>query len=58
VIVAHGVAIGIVLSHLLEGDSTRWPKYSKSNTAYSELCLNTNKLLSYNKTDHLDADER
>ena len=53
-IVAHGVAIGIALSHFLEGDSSQWPKYAKSNTAFSELCLNTNTLLSYNKTDHLD----
>ncbi len=53
VIVAHGVAIGIALSHLLEGDTTAWPKYSKANTAFSELCLDTRKLLSYNRTDHL-----
>lgn len=53
VIVAHGVAIGIALSHLLEDDTTRWPNYSKDNTAFSELCLNTRTLLSYNKTDHL-----
>ena len=57
VIVAHGVSIGIALSHLIEGDSTRWPSYTKANTAYSELCLKTNTLLSYNKTDHLsDSD--
>ena len=53
VIVAHGVAIGIALSHILDGDTTRWPNYSKDNTAFSELCLNTRSLLSYNKTDHL-----
>ena len=53
VIVAHGVAIGIALSHFLENDTTRWPSYSKDNTAFSELCLNTRTLLSYNKTDHL-----
>jgi broad specificity phosphatase PhoE len=56
VIVAHGVAIGIALSHFLDDDSTQWPKYSKSNTAFSELCLNTGQLLSYNKTDHLETD--
>ena len=53
VIVAHGVAIGIALSHFLENDTTSWPSYSKDNTAFSELCLNTRTLLSYNKTDHL-----
>lgn len=57
VIVAHGVSIGIALSHLVDGDTTRWPEYSKQNTAFSELCLNTKKLLSYNRTDHLDSDE-
>ena len=56
VIVAHGVSIGIALSHFLDGDTTQWPKYSKHNTAFSELCLNSNTLLSYNKTDHLDGD--
>ncbi|MDH5171367.1 MAG: histidine phosphatase family protein [Gammaproteobacteria bacterium] len=58
VIVAHGVAIGIALSHLIEGDTTRWPNYTKDNTAFSELCLSTNTLLSYNKTDHLEAGDR
>ncbi len=58
VIVAHGVSIGIALSHLVEGDTTKWPNYSKANTAFSELCLNTNTLLSYNRTDHLkNADD-
>lgn len=54
VIVAHGVAIGIALSHFLEDDTTAWIRYSKNNTAFSELCLNTNSLISYNRTDHLD----
>ena len=58
VIVAHGVSIGIALSYLLEGDTTRWPEYSKENTAFSELCLNKKKLLSYNRTDHLGDDKR
>ncbi len=53
VIVAHGVAIGIALSHFLEGDTTAWPNYTKDNTAFSELCLDTRRLLSYNRTDHL-----
>lgn len=53
VIVAHGVAIGIALSHFVEGVTTSWPSYSKQNTAFSELCLNTNRLLSFNQTDHL-----
>ncbi len=56
VIIAHGVAIAIALSHYLDGDTTLWPKYTKSNTAFSELCLNTNKLISYNKTEHLSDD--
>ncbi len=54
-IVAHGVAMGIALSHYLENDTTQWPKYTKHNTAFSELCLNTRQLLSFNKTDHLDG---
>lgn len=58
VIVAHGVSIGIALSHLIDEDTTQWPKYSKANTAFSELCLNTRTLLSYNRTDHLEAGER
>jgi len=57
VIVAHGVSIGIALSHLIDEDTTQWPKYSKANTAFSELCLNTRTLLSYNRTDHLEAGE-
>ncbi|NHN38003.1 histidine phosphatase family protein [Pseudomaricurvus alcaniphilus] len=57
VIVAHGVAIAIALSHFIDGDTRQWPNYSKSNTAFSELCLNTNKLLSYNLTDHLAGDD-
>ena len=53
VIVAHGVAIGIALSHYLEDDTTRWPQYTKENTAFSELCLDSNTLLSFNRTEHL-----
>jgi len=53
VLVAHGVALGIALSHLLEGDTTAWPNYRKENTAFSELSLNERKLLSYNRIDHL-----
>lgn len=53
IIVAHGVAIGIALSHYLNNDTTRWPEYGKHNTAFSELCLNTNSLLSFNQIDHL-----
>ena len=53
IIVAHGVTLGIALSHYLDDDTTRWPQYGKANTAFSELCLNTNKLISFNKTDHL-----
>jgi broad specificity phosphatase PhoE len=57
VIVAHGVSIGIALSHLIDGDTTLWPQYSKANTAFSELCLNTRTLLSYNRTEHLESGE-
>ena len=57
VIVAHGVSIGIALSHLIDEDTTLWPKYSKANTAFSELCLNTRTLLSYNRTEHLESGE-
>lgn len=54
VLVAHGITLAIALSHYLDGDTTQWPQYSKENTAFSELCLNTNKLISYNNTDHLE----
>ena len=54
VLVAHGAAIGIALSHYLHGDSRRWPKYSKANTAFTEFCLNSSSLISYNNTAHLD----
>lgn len=53
VVVAHGVAIGITLAHMIENDTRKWPSYSMKNTAFSELCLETNTLLSFNKTDHL-----
>lgn len=58
VIVAHGVSFAIALAHLVEGDSTRWPRYQKGNTAFSELCLETNRLLGYNRLDHLSEEER
>ncbi|MFA7555960.1 MAG: histidine phosphatase family protein [Spongiibacteraceae bacterium] len=57
VFVAHGVTIGIAISHYLNNDTTCWPQYGKKNTAFSELCLNTNKLISFNKTDHLGQDQ-
>ena len=53
VLVTHGVAMGIALSYLVEGDSNQWHRYTKDNTAFSELCLSTNTLLSFNRTDHL-----
>ncbi|MFT7128041.1 MAG: alpha-ribazole phosphatase, partial [Gammaproteobacteria bacterium] len=57
VIVAHGVTFAIALSHYLHGDTTRWPQYSKDNTGFSEICLNSMALLSYNKTEHLKTDD-
>ncbi|WP_269618793.1 histidine phosphatase family protein [Zhongshania sp. BJYM1] len=56
VIVSHGVAISIALAHYLDDDTTQWPKYSKSNTAFSELCLSSKQLLRFNQSDHLIAD--
>lgn len=53
VIVAHGVTLAIALSHYLDDDTTLWTQYSKSNTAFSELCLNSKTLLSFNQTEHL-----
>ncbi len=53
VIVAHGVALGIALAHYLDNDTRRWIQYSKKNTSFSELCLQTRSLLSFDKTDHL-----
>ena len=57
VIVAHGVTLGIALSHYIKGDTTFWPDYSKNNTAFSELCLNSNSLLRFNVTEHLNDEE-
>lgn len=54
IIVAHGVTISIALAHYLDGDTRLWPKYSKSNTSFSEICLHTKQLLSFNLTRHLD----
>lgn len=54
IIVAHGVSIGIALSHYIDNDTTQWFKYHKDNTSFSELCLKTNSLISFNKTAHLD----
>lgn len=53
VIVSHGVALGIALSHYLHRDTTRWMEYSHHNTAYSEFCPLDKKLLYFNRTDHL-----
>lgn len=54
IIVSHGVAISIAIAHYLDNDTTQWPKYSKSNTAFSELCLSTKQLLRFNETHHLE----
>lgn len=56
VLVSHGVALGIALSHYLHQDTTRWLDYSHLNTAYSEICPVEKKLLMFNKTDHYDSD--
>ncbi len=53
VIVAHGVALGIALAHYIDNDTRRWTQYSKKNTAFSEFCLETRSLLSFNQTEHL-----
>ncbi|MEM8501242.1 MAG: histidine phosphatase family protein [Pseudomonadota bacterium] len=53
VIVAHGVALGIALAHYIDNDTRRWTQYTKKNTAFSELCLETRALLSFNQTEHL-----
>ncbi|MFK8019109.1 MAG: histidine phosphatase family protein [Pseudomonadales bacterium] len=55
VVVAHGVALGIALAHLIDNDTRRWTHYSKKNTAFSEYCLATKSLLSFNQTDHLNT---
>ncbi|WP_373079155.1 histidine phosphatase family protein [Zhongshania sp.] len=53
IIVAHGVTISIAFAHYIDDDTKLWPKYGKSNTAFSEICLQTKQLLSFNKIDHL-----
>lgn len=55
IIVAHGVSISIALAHYLDGDTRLWPKYGKHNTAFSELCLHSKTLLSFNRIEHLSA---
>lgn len=57
VLVSHGVALGIALSHYLHQDTTRWLDYPHHNTAYSEFCPIDRKLLVYNQTDHYRDDE-
>ena len=55
VLVSHGVALGIALSHYLHSDTTRWRDYSHLNTAWSELCPARKTLLSFNQTDHYES---
>jgi len=54
VVVSHGVALGIALSHFLHSDTTKWLQYNHLNTAFSELCLRERKLIYFNRTDHYD----
>ena len=56
VLVSHGVALGIALSHFLHQDTTRWLHYTHLNTAFSELCPTKRSLLSFNQTDHYDSE--
>ena len=58
VLVSHGVALGIALSHFLHQDTTRWLDYSHRNTAYSEFCPVERKLLLYNQTAHYDHEDQ
>ena len=52
--VAHGITIAIAIAHYVEADTRRWVQYTKNNTAFSELCLNTKSLISFNQTTHLE----
>jgi broad specificity phosphatase PhoE len=52
VLVSHGVALGIALSHYLHQTPTKWLDYAHRNTAYTELCPVSKTLLMFNKTDH------
>ena len=52
-IVSHGVALSIAISHYLNNDVKLWPQYAKSNTAFSELCLTTCSLTRFNQAEHL-----
>ncbi len=56
VLVSHGVAMAVAFAHYLHGDVTRWVEYTTHNTAVSELCLTSNKLLSFNDSGHLGDD--
>ncbi len=55
VMVSHGVALGIALSHYLHGHPARWMEYSHRNTGYSEFCPRARRLLSFNQTAHYDT---
>lgn len=56
VLVSHGVALGIAISHYLHDDTTRWMQYGHRNTAYTELCPLEKKLIVFNQTDHYEED--
>jgi len=56
VVVSHGVTLGIALSHFLHDTPTRWLEYAHHNTAFSELCPVSKRLLSFNNTGHYQLD--
>jgi broad specificity phosphatase PhoE len=52
--VGHGAALGLALSHLIEGATDRWHRYQMSNASISELVLEPEpQLLAFDLTAHL-----
>jgi len=52
--VGHGAALGLTLSHLIEGATDRWHRYQMSNASISELVLHPEpQLLAFDLTEHL-----
>ena len=57
VVVGHGAALGLAISHLLGDSDAEFQKYHKANCALSELVLAPEpRLLRFNETAHLPSD--
>lgn len=55
VAVGHGAALGLALSHLIDGETVAWHRYQMSNASISELVLEPRaELLEFDRTEHLE----